>query len=338
MSDAAFPVSAPEAAVSARRRIPRFMAASVTLGPDGAESLSVAGQTAWERTVAAAESALPPPRLLMVLAHPDDEVLALGARLERLSQSRIVTVTDGAPADGADALHHGFESPSAYREARHAELIAALAHAELPANVLAPFPSLTPVPDQRAAWHLEELTLGLLDVLQDFAPEAVLTHPYEGGHPDHDACAFAVHTALRLGRQRALGPGAQDRQPLLLEVPFYHNDGNGGLRTGAFLHSDRVLTLTLSLSLGEQANKRARLAYFTSQAETLGQFQTESESFRVAPAYDFTQPPHGGKLLYECFPWGMTGSHFRSLAAEAEHRLACDLRTQNSALPAGEHP
>ncbi len=297
-----------------------------------AESVGVDTSAVWERSVAGHGSALPPPRLLVVLAHPDDEILALGARLERLSQSRILTVTDGAPADGLDARHHGFTSLAAYREARHAELTAALAHAGLPASVADPFPALAAVPDQRAAWHLKELTLGLLAVLQEFAPEAVLTHPYEGGHPDHDACAFAVHLALRLGRQLALRPGAQDHQPLLLEAPFYHNDGDGAMLTGTFLRSDRFPSLDLPLSLQEQANKRARLACFASQAETLGQFPVKSEALRIAPAYDFTQPPHEGKLLYECFPWGMTGSHFRHLAAEAEGQLSEEVRRRSAGL------
>lgn len=79
----------------------------------------------WERVVAGAGSPLPPPRLLVILAHPDDEVLAVGTRLERLSLARLVTVTDRAPEDGADARHHGFSTLEAYREARAAELAAA---------------------------------------------------------------------------------------------------------------------------------------------------------------------------------------------------------------------
>ena len=268
-----------------------------------------------------------PPRLLVVLAHPDDEVLALGARLERLALARLVTVTDGAPEDGADARQHGFSTLEGYREARAAELAAALRHAGLPAHVAHPFPALPPVPDQRAALHLEELTRGLAAVLDEFAPEAVLTHPYEGGHPDHDACAFAVHAALRL-RAAAPVPVADRRAaPLLLEAPFYHagggrdGDGDSRMRTGTFLDEDRFPALRLALSSQEQENKRARLACFPTQADTLRQFGTERECFRRAPAYDFSLPPHRGKLLYECFPWGMTGSQFRALAGVAESRL-----------------
>jgi hypothetical protein len=57
----------------------------------------------FEETLAPASSTLPLPRALVVFAHPDDEVIALGARLERFRESRFICVTDGAPRDGADA-------------------------------------------------------------------------------------------------------------------------------------------------------------------------------------------------------------------------------------------
>jgi hypothetical protein len=47
----------------------------------------------------------------------------------------------------------------------------------------------------------------------------------------------------------------------------------------------------------------------------------EVERFRPAPAYDFTAPPHEGKLFYECFDWGMNGARFRELAAGAMEEL-----------------
>ena len=46
----------------------------------------------------------------------------------------------------------------------------------------------------------------------------VLTHAYEGGHPDHDAVAFAVHRAAR--RTSAA----------VVEMPFYHAGPDGVAR------------------------------------------------------------------------------------------------------------
>ncbi len=263
---------------------------------------------------APAGSASALPRVLVVMAHPDDEVLAMGARLERLAASRMLTVTDGAPANGADALEHGFPSLEAYRDARRRELEAAFAHAGLTLEVLAPFPGVTPVADQTASLHLRELTRNVAAAIRAFAPTAVLTHPYEGGHPDHDACAFAVGTALYLLSSSGDSPACL---PVPIEAPFYHAGPNGTMRTGEFLpFPGAPATVICQLSPAEQANKHARLACFASQAATLSQFSTARELYRFAPSYDFRKPPHTGKLLYEHFSWGMTGERFRTLAAD----------------------
>lgn len=274
--------------------------------------------TALERTAAPAGSSLPLPRLLLVLAHPDDEVLALGGRMERLLASQILHVTDGTPQDGADARNHGFPSLDAYRRARQKELLCALHHAGLPANLLTPVngESPLPLPDQTAAWQLVALTKATATAISAFGPEAVLTHPYEGGHPDHDACAFAVHAALRLVQV------PHRSETTVIETPFYHAGTSGSMLTGRFLPTWPSPAIRVcELSLREQEKKRARLACFASQAETLAQFGVERELFRLAPPYDFTVPPHPGRLFYEQFPWGVTGAQFRTLAAQALDQL-----------------
>lgn len=267
----------------------------------------------------------------MVLAHPDDEVIALGGRLERLSHSRLLTLTDGAPLDGADARAHGFTHLADYRTARQKELAAALEHAGLTPAITEPPTDVDPipVPDQTAALQLAPLTRAVAAAIRAFAPEAVLTHPYEGGHPDHDACAFAVHTALRLLATTL----PHQELPIILEAPSYHGADEGNIRTGDFLpHSDAPQPIVCQLSAPEQANKRARLACFSTQAQTLAPFGVERELFRLAPAYDFTKAPHTGSLFYERFPWGMTGDGFRTRAAQATAELFT-----TSAAPAHSH-
>jgi N-acetylglucosamine malate deacetylase 2 len=264
------------------------------------------------RVAAASGSSLPLPRMLAVFAHPDDEVIALGGRLERFAASHLVTVTDGAPQDGADAREHGFPDLAAYRRAREQELNAALAHADLPPSVVLPFPER--VPDQEASLHLAQLARAVAELIQTLRPEVVLTHPYEGGHPDHEACAFAAHTAVALCEAEAT------TTPLLVEAPFYNIGENGGMRTGHFLTADQ-LTFDCELSATEQRNKRARLACFVSQQSTLAQFGVEREAFRIAPHYDFTVRPHTGRLLYESFAWGMSGDRFCNLSSAALQEL-----------------
>ncbi len=254
----------------------------------------------------------PPPCALVVVAHPDDEVIALGARLRRYRDAIFVHATDGAPLDGADARAHGFAMLDAYHAARHRELESAFALADIAARQMRQLG----FSDQRAALALTALTESILQHLREVKPEVVLTHPYEGGHPDHDACAFAVHTAVALFTAEVRTP------PLLIEATFYHQ-GPRGIETGVFLGpAPEPGVVEHWLSAEEQQRKQALLACFTTQRNTLQYFPTDAERFRIAPTYDFARPPHPGALFYEQFPWGMTGAHFCELAQAAQQHFA----------------
>jgi hypothetical protein len=59
----------------------------------------------------------------------------------------------------------------------------------------------------------------------------------------------------------------------------------------------------LTLSDEERDLKQRMIQAFATQEETLGAFlPPRDERFRPAPAYDFTRPPHEGRLQYEI--WG----------------------------------
>src|SRR3954452_6783766 len=122
-------------------------------------------------------------RVAIVVAHPDDETLGLGAQLPRLPGLAIVHVTDGAPRDLGDARRLGFETTEAYAAARHRELETAMALAGIGSDALIGLG----VPDQEAAHHLAAVAIRLADLFCEKRIEIVFTHAYEGGHPDHDA-------------------------------------------------------------------------------------------------------------------------------------------------------
>jgi len=151
--------------------------------------------------------------------------------------------------------------------------------------------------DQSASLRLVWLAHELRCRLEGIA--AVLTHPYEGGHPDHDAVAFAVHaTGLPV-----------------IEMAGYHAGPDGGIKVGRFLPGGTETTVQLNND--ERSRRDAMLACFVTQRATLAPFfGLEAERFRAAPRYDFTRPP-APRVYYDGFDWGMTSARWCSLAAAA---------------------
>jgi LmbE family N-acetylglucosaminyl deacetylase len=240
-----------------------------------------------------------------VVAHPDDETIGMGGLLPELKQPVLVHLTGGSPADPAAARNAGFPTPEDYAQARRREFLAAIQLAGIPPERAWEI-GLT---DQQVGLHLVEAARRLASIFAATRPVLVFTHPYEGGHPDHDATAFAVHAACRLTAD----------PPAILEFTSYHS-GDGAMETGRFLPGATDVT-EISLSEDARCLKRKMFDCFDSQRQMLSNFPIGTERFRPAPEYDFTVPPHAGQLFYEQFDWGMTGERFRALARQALRAL-----------------
>ncbi len=251
--------------------------------------------------------ATPPDRflkLLVLAAHPDDETIGASVLLSRFPQSSVAFLTDGAPRDTKLWSAGANGSREDYADVRRQEAGHALAFADVsPKNVF----WLGGV-DQEAAINMARLAERFSKLITDTLPAALITHPYEGGHPDHDSAAVIARMAISLFDGK--------NKPLLLEMTSYHAR-DGRCVTGEFLHPGSSADLPFELSHADRERKRKMMAAYASQRLVLEKFPIDRERLRLAPDYNFSEPPHEGKLWYECMNWPMIGSHWRELATAA---------------------
>jgi LmbE family N-acetylglucosaminyl deacetylase len=248
-------------------------------------------------------------RTAIIAAHPDDETIGLGARLAAFQNAAFFIVTDGAPENLVDARAAGFTSRAAYAIARARELEIALTCSGVRRDRI----HCIGLVDQRVSFCMYELTCDLALRLSRLEPELIITQPYEGGHPDHDATAFAVHSAYRLLHS------APFAKPAIIEMSSYHWNGSE-METEAFLpYAGEVVVFELSEQ--ERSRKQQLLACYATQKQTLSAFPLRREVFRFAPSYDFTRLPHSAPLFYDHFDWGITSAAWQELARAAIQKI-----------------
>jgi LmbE family N-acetylglucosaminyl deacetylase len=223
-------------------------------------------------------------RTLIVVAHPDDEAIGCGVLLQRLSHATVAFMTDGAPAD--PYFWDKFGSRNAYAEARARESKQALDATR--AEILR-----FGARDQQLMFHLDAAMDWLRQVVTIQKPQSLLTHAYEGGHPDHDCCSFLCDM---ISREFAVP---------VWEMPLYSRVTGKLVRQS--LPRD-VDAFSLTATIREEEQKRRMIAAYKSQEEFLQTFDTTTERYAVHPKHDYARRPHAGKLNYECWGWEIAGS------------------------------
>ena len=248
-------------------------------------------------------------RCTVIVAHPADEIVGAGCLISRLENVTVVHVTDGA-RDLSEAKAAGFDDVASYAVARSRECREALAFADVPEDRIIDFA----VPDTAACECLPDLTKRIASFLQEAGTDIVVTHPYEGGHPDHDATAFATHAALRLMELSGLKP------PALFEMAL-HPGSDEVSKLPEFLPGAEGETTTLVLDQRATELKRQMFECLQSQRRSMQASPVGLERFRQPPQYDFSVPPQAGQLHYEKFDWAPRSSEWQSRARKALQAL-----------------
>lgn len=222
--------------------------------------------------------------ILILVPHPDDEVVACAATIGRAqaegAKITALYLTHGCiPQKAMWPWKRGHYRSSIARRHKEAEMVAKrlkikpLAFADRPARQIAlALPRV-----------LEEIRYALAshDIDQLWIPA------YEGGHADHDA----INGACSLLKQDIS----------ILEFSEY-NAAQGKTQSNHF-PSPNGSEVLVRLTDEEKGNKQTLLNLYASERSNLGYIKTEHEVFRPLATYDYAKPPHEGTLWYARFQW-----------------------------------
>lgn len=228
-------------------------------------------------------------RILVLIPHPDDEVVACAANIQRAqdAQSELFALylTTGCLAQ---------ETRWPWQRRGH-DL--ALARRRVEAEKAAQFLGLKPVgfslrPTRGIVRDLAAALGEIREAVVRYDIDQLWVPAYEGGHADHDAVNFL---AALLRKEE----GFKDLS--ILEFAEY-NFAGGKANPNAFPipgSKDQLVRLTPQ----ERERKAQALAFYKSERGNLGYTGCSYESFRPLPAHDYSRPPHKGTLWYARFHW-----------------------------------
>lgn len=239
--------------------------------PDGTREGAWVAWAGWDGLL---EPDLPSPgeRVVVVSAHPDDDVLAVGGTLQRLGRRGcelvLVCASDGEASHPASPT----TTPDALAVRRAGELAAAVGRLGLARS-------------ERVRLHLPDSRLGdhstdIADRLAAYVVGAALVvAPWTGdGHPDHEACGWAAAAA---GERLQRGG-----RPRLWEYPVWAwhwiAPASGAL---PWPHARGV-----RLTSNEQRAKAAAIECFGSQLRALSDHPADAAVLPADVLAHFTRP------------------------------------------------
>lgn len=245
---------------------------------------SVRGPWCLENCVAGNGVSLVGRRILILIPHPDDEVVGCCAAIGRAH-------AQGSEVFGA-YLTTGVPAPELLwpwqRSSHPARVACRRKEARRAAELLDIEPvAFGEIPTRELKAHIASTLALILEHIQRLGADMLWAPAYEGGHQDHDVANFIA------SRLRA--------QIDVWEFSEYHY-ADGRVHSQEFVEAQGT-EQRLSLTPEEQALKQRALHLYQSEKGNLSYVRTEKEVFRPLASYDYGHPPHPGRLFYQRFQW-----------------------------------
>lgn len=225
-------------------------------------------------------------RILILIPHPDDEVVGCYAAIERAqAEGRTIfglVLTTGIPAREIlwpwKRRHHALRVERRRQECM--AVVRELGFADIEYSNLA---------TRRVRTKLAETLASIESKIAAWEIDTLWTPAYEGGHHDHDATNLLCSVlAVRRGIK-------------VFEYAEY-NYSEQRVQSQTFIKANGSETI-LQLSEREITRKRRALAAYTSAQTDLNYVLCEQESLRPLQSYDYSRPAHPGTLFLQRFHW-----------------------------------
>lgn len=223
-------------------------------------------------------------RILILIPHPDDEVVgccaAIGRALQQGAQVLGAYLTTGVPSAGVLwPWQRGSHAARVQRRRKEAQRAAEQLRME-------PL-FFSEIPTRELKSHIAATQDSIRQQITKHAIELLWAPAYEGGHQDHDVANFIASTL---------------RGEISVWEFSEYNFAGGKVRSQEFV-SAKGAEQRIVLTPEEQAFKRRALALYESERGNLSYVRTEQEVFRPLAGYSYSRPPHSGRLFYQRFQW-----------------------------------
>lgn len=223
-------------------------------------------------------------RVLVLIPHPDDEVVGAATAISRLrargGEVFGVYLTSGVPASAGSwfggRYKYGQNVARRWEEATEVARVLGLSLA-----------GRQTIPSRQLKSHLKGSLRWVRNQAYALRPDRIWVPAYEGGHQDHDVANFI---------------GGQLKADFDVWEFSEYNYAEKRVQGQRFIHPNGTESI-LTLDASESKAKKQNLLRYRSEQKNLSYVSLERESFRPLADYDYTKRPHRGTCFYERFHW-----------------------------------